>query len=34
MVAGRDFHVIRKRETLDDLIKGEKLLTGPGARRR
>ena len=34
MVSGRDFHVIRKRESLDDLIKGEKLVTGRGARRR
>lgn len=31
MVAGRDFHVIRRRESLDDLIKGEKLVS---ARRR
>src|SRR3989304_6154247 len=34
MVAGRDFHVIRKRESLEDLIKGEKLVTGRGARKR
>ncbi len=32
MVSGRDFDVIRKRESLDDLIKGEKLLSG--ARRK